>query len=578
MDRSVLEQLRPLGRYLRPHRKVLLVSLGLSVASTALGMIQPYFAKILVDSVFIGRRADLLVPLLAVLVGLLAAAFGIRVTNSYLYTRYSARLLFKMREDLFGHLHKLPIKIVSQRKIGDLHSRIASDMADVQALLTETIPNWLFDSLTFLMTLGILFWLQWKMALLCVCVLPVGVLVTQRLRPRLARLASAIATGNADISHFLFESLEGTTVVRSFEAIPLEAQKLETKHAGVLGSLLSYQVLGAVAGSVPIAFVIFTSLVVFGYGGMLVLQGSLTLGTLLAFALYQGRVLAPLQGVFTGVMAFQKAKVALSRVRELLDIPAEESVATQAETTIPDRELRGEIVFEKVSFSYEPGKPVLEGLSFCVPGGKVTALVGPSGVGKTTICHLAMRLLDPDSGTIFLDGIPLRNLRRDWLRRTVALISQDTFLFHTSILENIRFGRPEASSEEVVAAARAACIEEFIESLPRGYATEVGDRGVRLSGGQRQRISIARSLLIDPKVIIMDEAMAFLDAQVEERLKETLRRLMEKRTILIVSHHLSAIEGADRLVVVRGGKTVYQGPFDRSALSGIGGQDGSWAL
>ncbi len=573
MDPSLVSQLRYLGRYVRPHRPIVIVSLCLSVASTALGMVQPYFAKLLIDGVFISGRPDLLYPLLGFMVGLLALGFGIRVTNSYVYTRYSARLLFKMREDLFDHLHKIPIKIFSQRKVGDLHSRIASDMADVQSLLTETIPNWLFDVLTVTITLVILFWFQWKMALCCVCLLPPAVVLTHRLRPKLARLAETIARRNADISHFLFESLEGTTVVRAFDASRLETERLEKQHEAVLGSILSYQLLGAVASSIPIGFVIVTSLVVFGYGGALVLSGSLTLGTLMAFAMYQGRVLSPLQGILNGIMAFQKAKVALARVRELLDIPIEGEVMS-AGTTIPYEQLRGEIVFEGVWFSYEPGKPVLEDLSFQVPAGKITALVGPSGVGKTTICHLAMRLLDPDSGRILLDGIPLNELRKDWLRRTIALISQDTFLFHTSILENIRFGRPDASHREVVEAAKAACIDEFVASLPAGYATQVGDRGIRLSGGQRQRISIARSLLIDPKLVIMDEATAFLDPQVEERLKETLRNLMRGRTILIVSHHLPAIQDADTLIVVRQGRTIYQGPFSYSAISSI--EEGSW--
>lgn len=557
--RIFFDQINYLGDYLRPHRKVLAASLCLSIISTALGMVQPYFAKILIDSVFIAGKPELLSPLLVALILLLIVGFGIRVINSYIYTRYSAGLLFKMREDLFDHLHGIPLRIFSRRKIGDLHSRIASDMADIQTLVTETIPNWLFDFLTCAITVIILLWLQWQMALMSLCFLPAGVWVIHYLRPRLETLAQRIAVGNADISHFLLESLGGTTLVRAFDAETLESKKLHDKHAHILSYLLNYQVLGAIASSVPIAFVIVNSLVVFGYGGFLVLKGALTLGTLMAFAIYQGRVLAPLQGMMNGVLALQKAKVSLSRIREILDI--QRDCLEYGASIIQEPDLRGEIAFDRVCFAYEDDKPVLENLSFRIPAGRTTALVGPSGVGKTTICHLAMRLFDPDSGTVTLDGVCLKDLRKDWLRKQIALISQDTFLFHTSVLENIRFARPDASQGEIIEAARAACIDEFIRTLPGGYDTEVGDRGIRLSAGQRQRISIARSVLIQPRLLIMDEAMAFLDQALEERLKDTLRDLMKGRTILIVSHHLSAIQGADTLVAVDKNGTVYEGPF-----------------
>jgi len=214
-------------------------------------------------------------------------------------------------------------------------------------------------------------------------------------------------------------------------------------------------------------------------------------------------------------------------------------------------QLRGEIAFENVSFAYEDGEPVLTSQSFFIPAGEVTALVGPSGIGKTTVCHLLLRLFDPDAGRITLDGIGLKEYRMDWLRRQMALVSQDTFLFHTSILESIRYAKPDATRQEIIDAAKAACIHDFIESLPAEYETVIGDRGVRLSGGQKQRISIARSILLDPKILILDEATAFVDPAVEERFKETMRSLMKDRTIVIVSHRESAIEGADNSIALQ---------------------------
>ena len=559
MDRAAVDPIRYLGAYLRPHKRVLAISLFLSVLSTALGLIQPYFAKLLIDRVFLAGKPALLFPLLATLVLLLVAGFGIRAANSYLYTRYSADLLFRMREDLFDHLHRIPLKLFTRRKIGDLHSRIASDMADLQGLVTETVPNALFDVLTLLLTLVILLGLNGRMALLSFVFLPAGLVAIRFLRPRLEKLARDVAEANADISHFLFESLEGTTQVRAFAAERPEREKLRERHSRILKFLLRYQVLGTVAGSIPVAFMIVNSLVVFGYGGLLVLKGSLTLGTLMAFAIYQGRVFSPLQGLMSGVLSLQKSKVSLTRIREILDILPD--CLPCGEAVIPEESLRGEIVFDRVCFSYEEEKPVLQNLCFRVPAGRTTALVGPSGIGKTTVCHLAMRLMDPDAGAVTLDGMPLKDLRRDWLRRQIALISQDIFLFHTSILENIGFARPGAPEEEILAAARAACVDEFVRTLPRGYATEVGDRGVRLSGGQRQRISIARSLLVKPRILILDEATAFLDPAVEERLKRTLRDLMMGRTVLIISHRASAIRDADHLIALDEDGTAYEGPF-----------------
>ena len=283
----------------------------------------------------------------------------------------------------------------------------------------------------------------------------------------------------------------------------------------------------------------------------------------MAFSIYQGRLLGPMQGIMDGYLAIQKTKIALSRVREILEIPM--GTVQSGEKTIGQAQFRGEIAFNGVTFAYAPEAPVLEDLSFTIPSGRVTALVGPSGVGKTTICHLILKLIDPVSGKITLDGVDLNQLDLDWYRKQIALVSQDTCLFHASIQENIHFADPGASPADVVAAARAACIDDFIRGLPRGYDTNVGDRGLRLSGGQKQRISIARAILRDPKVLILDEATAFLDPTVEEQLKDTLRRLMHGRVVLVVSHRHSTIQGADQVISLeQGGKIV------RSLRTGTG--------
>ncbi len=559
MQVSFLKQIRYIGKYVRPHKKVLLFSFLLSGFSTALGMIQPYFAKIFIDKVFLADNSRLLTPLLLALVSLLVFSFIIRVLNSYIYTRYSAGILFSMREDLFMHLQKIPLSFFAKKKIGDIYSRIASDMADIQGLVTETIPHYIFNFLTCITTAAILFWLNWKMALLSLCFLPIALRIIFMIRPKLLTLANDVAQSNADIAHFLFESLSSASLVRAFGAEHTECEKLNEKQSRILNYLLKYQILGAFSGSVPAMFLIINTLVVFGYGGFMVLEGQLSIGSLVAFSIYQGRVFGPLQGLMDGFLAMQKSKVSLRRVREILDIePA--SANNGGNQVLKDEAFRGEIAFERISFAYAEDEPVLKNLTFQIPAGKITALIGPSGSGKTTICHLLMRLFDPDSGRITLDGINLRDFKTDWLRKQIALVSQDIFLFHTSILRNIRFSNPGADDKEVEKAAKAACIHDFIQSLPDGYHTVVGDRGVRLSGGQKQRISIARSILLQPKILLLDEATAFLDTSVEKLLKKTIQALMKDKTIILASHRLSTIQSADKIIACTNEGLVYEGP------------------
>jgi len=557
MEETLGATIRYLSQYARPHRNVLLVSVGLSVFSTGLGLIQPVFAKVLIDKVFIGGRHELLYTVLGAVVTLLLISFLVRVSNSYIYTRYSAQVLFQMRQDLFDHLQRAPLTLFTKKKIGDIYSRIAADMADIQALVTDTIPGYLFNSLTCVITAGFLFWLNWRMALISVCFLPIALYVISLLRPRLLELGRDVAENNADIAHFLFESLSGIGLIRAFGAERLEGEKLREKHEGMLRFLLRYQVLGALSGSVPTLYTVVNTIVVFGYGGYLVINESLSIGGLVAFTAYQARLFGPLRGLMEGFLGMQKSRVALSRVKEILDV--EPAFREEGDVVIESRAFLGRITLEGVSFDYEKDEPVLRDLSIRIPEGKVTAIVGPSGVGKTTICHLIMRLFDPQGGRIVIDGKDLKELKVGWWRNQVALVSQDTFLFHSTIAENIRFSKPEATDRQIIEAARAACIHEFIESLPEGYQTVVGDRGVRLSGGQKQRLSIARAVLIEPKILILDEAMAFLDTSAETRLKETIRSLMKGKTTLVVSHRASTIEGADRLIALGTDGLLYEG-------------------
>ncbi len=554
---AFFRQIRFIGEYVRPHKKILVVSLVLSVLSTTLGMIQPYFAKILIDNVFMQNQASMLVPLISILIGLLVISFAVRVNNSYLYTKYSAQILFRMREKLFGHIHRIPLPFFLKQKIGDIYSRIATDMAEIQALVTETIPHFIFDGLTFIITVIILFGLNWKMALLGLVCTPAALYLVHRLQPKVRDLSAKMTRSNADIAHFLYESLSNTQLVRAFGAEQQECDKLMHKQDRVLKYLLRYQIIGAYAGTIPIFFMVVNTLVVFGYGGTMVLDGTLSVGSLVAFSIYQGRVFAPLKGLLDGLLAVEKSQIALERVGQILNIEPDQPRISDAD--MEQIEFKGDISFENVNFSYKADEDVLMDLSFRIPCGQTTALIGPSGAGKTTICHLLLRLFEPNAGRITIDGISLDKLPQDTLRKQIALVSQNLMLFHTTILENIRFADPEAEFTQIEAAAKAACIHEYILSLPEGYNTIIGDGGLRLSGGQRQRVSIARSILMKPKILILDEATAFLDASVESRLKDALQALMEDKTIIIVSHRSSVVQMADKIVAVDKAGIIYEG-------------------
>jgi ATP-binding cassette, subfamily B, bacterial len=382
--------------------------------------------------------------------------------------------------------------------------------------------------------------------------LPGAFYIIFKIRPALLTLGHKVAETNADLSHFIFESLSSTNLIRSFGIDKLEKKKIEEKHSHILKYILKYQLIGAVSGSIPTIFIIINTIIVFGYGGLLVMNESLTIGSLVAFSIYQGRVFTPLQGIVNGFLSVQNTKVSLARVKEILELEPE-----QNEDTDLSFDLKGDIAFKNVFFAYEQKEPVLENVSFSIPAGKITAIVGPSGFGKTTICHLIMRLFSPDSGIISIGNIDLQKINIAFLRKRIALVSQETFLFHTTIMENIGFAKNDATDEEMISAAKAACIHDFIESLPNGYNTVVGDRGIRLSGGQKQRMSIARAILIKPKILILDEATAFIDTNIEHQLKKTIGSLMENRTIIIVSHRLSSIKHADKTIVCKGG-SVYE--------------------
>jgi ATP-binding cassette subfamily B protein len=370
---------------------------------------------------------------------------------------------------------------------------------------------------------------------------------------------------SADIGSFLIESLMGMRLVVTSNAQEREVKRFRDKNQGFIDALLSMQLASYLAGALPGTVLTLSTALVFLYGGKLVIDGAMTIGALVAFMAYHMRLLAPVQNLMGLYTSVATARVSLDRVFEILDTPVE---VTDAPDAVGLERARGDIEFDNVTLRYDRETVVLDSVSFKVPAGRFCAIAGPSGVGKSTIADLLLRMYDPQQGLIRLDGQDIRNVRLADLRREVVLVEQSPFLFNTTIAENIKYARPVATEEEIIQAARAASIDGFIRSLPDGYDTQVGERGQALSAGERQRIALARALLRDPAVLVLDEPTASLDPITEQSIASELALVMRGRTTVVISHRLSLIERADLVIVIDNGRVTEMGRPDALLASG----------
>ncbi|MBI1986752.1 MAG: ABC transporter ATP-binding protein [Nitrospinae bacterium] len=580
--------------YLLPYRYRILAVLGLSLLSALLSLVAPLLAKFALDEVFPSRRQGLLWGLAALALTLFLLLYLLGALHRYLHAQVTSQVLADMRLSLYRHLQGLSPRFYSRTKVGEILSRINGDLAEVQGIVTDGLLNLTTQLLTLVGAVGFLLYLNPRLFLISASLLPLGALSLKRLRPRVPQAARQIREIHAQMGSHLLETFTGIRCVQAYGKEVEEAQRLEGENRALIRALLRLQVLLSLSGGVPGLLFSLTALIATVYGGHLVMKGEMTLGELAAFIAYQGRAWAPLQGLVGLHLALQRARASLQRVYELFDTRPEieegfersvprrpgqkagirdqgsaKTISNPWQLT-PDNCLgpalagdlwtdRNRIELKEVSFSYEPGETVLAELSFVISRGGTLAIVGPSGAGKSTLCDLLLRFFDPTAGSIEVDGRDLRSLPLSEWRGQLALAGQEDFLFHASIAENIEYGRSGASFEEVVSAARAAAIHEFISGLPQGYATPVGERGTRLSEGQRQRITLARAILRDPPILILDEATSSLDRPTEKQIHEALRALRRERTTIVITHRLSSIREADQILVLDGGRIVQRG-------------------
>ena len=553
--------------YILPYWPRLTGVLVISLISTSISLWLPYLTKLLVDDALVARNADALRQFVVLFLISGAVGFVLNVVSGLSYTRVSSAILFDMRRDVYEHLQRLSPRFYASARIGDLISRINSDIGEIQRVAAETALAWFGNILFLAGSAGILVWLDWRLFLVGTLALPPAAFALSRYRRQLEARTTDLRERSAAIGSFLIDTLQGMRAVVTSAAERREVQRFSRLNDAFVATLMGLQRTHYVAGGVPSLLVAAGTAAVFFYGGWRVVEGTMTLGTLAAFMAYQARIVAPVQALMGLYGALATARVSWRRVAALLDAKPDVVEAADAEALGPTR---GDVEFDNVSLSHPRGGLVLDGVSFRAEAGRTLAIVGASGSGKSTLADLAVRLLDPDTGAVRIDGRDLRTLALADLRRTVQSVEQDAVLFHATVDENIRYARPDASDEDVARAIDAAGLAGFIAALPEGLRTVVGDRGLALSAGERQRIALARAFLADPAVLILDEPSSALDPVAERQIIDGFRRVMRGRTTILISHRLDLIRSADFVVVLEGARVAERGSPAELAAGGGG--------
>ena len=508
------------------------------------------------DVVTVQHDAEKMTQLISVFLGLVILQGLCSMGHSYLTAWVSQNAIAEFRKHLFAHLQTLTISFFSRRRTGELLSRLMSDVTVIQSLVTETPIDAVKQLVTFVGGITFLLLMNWQLCLLILVLLPLLVVISKLFGRRLKSLSTSIQDHTAALSTLAEEVISGIRIVKSFVQAPRETERFADQVDQTLRLTLSRA--GIMAVFIPvISLMTFSSATaVLWYGGRQVIEGTVTPGDLFAFILFAGILIGPFSSAARVFTQIKEAQGATQRVFEILDAQPDIDDRPGAQTLVS---VDGHVRMEQVTFGYDLRHSVLSNLSFEAKPGELVALVGPTGAGKTTVINLLHRFYDPTEGRLTIDGKDFRDVTLESWYQQIALVPQETILFGGTILDNIRYGKVGADEATVWEASKAAHAHDFITTLPDGYQTVVGEKGVNLSGGQRQRIAIARAILKDPRILLLDEATSSLDTDSERLVQEALQRLMEGRTTFVVAHRLSTIQRADRILVLDKGKLVEEG-------------------
>jgi subfamily B ATP-binding cassette protein MsbA len=566
----------PFWRFLglcRPHAVKISFGIALILVATFLTLPAPWILKLIIDKALPQKDIGLLTRLLAVFTGLFLLRAWLTMVRNRVLQHAAMRLVCDLRISVFAHLQTLSLRYFDTTHTGETVSRISQDTGEVYTLTNGFLINLIADSVTVVAVIGFLFYVNWRLAAATCAVMPLF-LFNYLYNRRRMREESRTHRQNWDrVMGFLHEKVSSARVIKSFVR---EEGEITTFSSGINADFFNYSrivmrntklaVIADLLGSIG-------ALVVLGYGGWLVIKGDMGVGTLVAFNAYIAFVFPPIVRFVDLATIFQRANTGLENVFALLDLQPEVADLPDA---FPLPPLRGDVEFRRVSFDYDieasiPGGPrTLTDVSFFVPAGQVAAIVGPSGSGKSTIINLLARFYDPATGDVLVDSHDLRKATADSFRRQIGIVLQENVLFSGTLEDNLKYGKPEATREEIIAAATTANAHEFIVKLPDGYSTVVGERGAQMSGGQRQRIAIARAILKDPRILIFDEATSALDLGSERLIQQAMERVMRGRTTFIIAHRLATIQKADQILVMDQGRLAERGTHaELLALGGI---------
>ena len=545
--------------YYQPYKGILLFIIIGSLLRALLELFFPYVVKLMLEQQLPLQNLPLLLKWSAALLAMYLVNFGMHFGIIYWAQAMSYAMERDMRRDLFRHLQKLSFGFYDKNKSGQLLSRLTSDLSEVNGFAGNAPNDIIICGLTMVGTMVILIYMNPMLGSLIAILLLLKAVHTVfvNLRMKKAFFANRIAMG--EVSAKAAESINGVRLIKAFAGERSDmAQFMEKADAYLATSKKSFKITSYFVGSM-IFFSNFINVAILVVGGLLINKGLMSFGELVAFFLYVGLFMKPLMQLLGFSEIYQRGMAGFKRFYELLQEKPEIIDAPDAKSCPP---CKGNITFDNVSFAYADGRPVIRGLSLNVASGETVAFVGATGAGKTTIASLLLRFYEPQSGRILLDGCDIRELTQESLRRQIGLVQQDVFLFGDSVRYNIAYAKPDATADEVQAAAKAAAADEFIQKLPDGYDTEVGERGVKLSGGQKQRLAIARVFLKNPPVVVLDEATSALDNITEQQIQRELDELAVGRTTLIIAHRLSTIRHADKIVVLDEGSVVECGTHE----------------
>jgi ATP-binding cassette subfamily B protein len=566
--------LRRIARLFRPYRRRLGAVLGLIVVSAGLGMASPFLLREVLDVAIPQRDTRLLTWLVLGMIAVSIVTGALGVAQTWLSNVVGQRVMHDLRTSVYRHLQRLSLAFFTRTRTGEVQSRIANDIGGVQNVVTSTATSIVSNITTVAATIAAMVALDWRLAAFSLAVLPLFVWITRRVGRERKRITGERQGRLADMSSLVEESLSvsGILLGKTMGRSPELADRFQAESA----QLADLEVRSRMAGrwrmaTVQMTFAIMPAFVYWFAGQSIAAGGTaISIGTVVAFTTLQTRLLFPILSLLNVGIDLQTSLALFHRIFEYLDLPVDIAERGDPVELHPDG-IRGAVRFEGVGFAYDPeeGPPTLRDVDVDVPPGARVAIVGETGSGKTTLGYLVARLYDTTAGRVTIDGVDVRDLSFAALSRTVGLVSQETYLFHASIRDNLRFAKPDAGDEELEAAARAAQIHDLIASLPDGYDTVVGERGYRFSGGEKQRIAIARTILRNPPVLVLDEATSALDNETERAVQAALDALSEGRTTIAIAHRLSTVRDADEIVVLDGGRIVERGAHaDLIALGG----------